>query len=152
MGKLVAIGGGKNGRIKQDGTKDPYETKSIDEEIVRLTGKKNPRFFFLSQAQRKPENEVGYFEIMQRIFGDMFGCDCFWISREDLKHLNSDELRSKVFEADIIYVGGGDTKTMIELWKESGLDVILKESNLSDLTVSCFQPPVYVLTTALMTK
>ena len=44
MGKLVAIGGGKNGRIKSDGTQDPYETKEIDEEIVRLTGKENPKF------------------------------------------------------------------------------------------------------------
>ena len=136
MGKLVAIGGGKNGRIKQDGTKDPYETKSIDEEIVRLTGKENPRFLFLSQAQSKPEYEKGYFETMQRIYGDIFGCDCFWISREDLKYLKSDELRNKVFEADIIYVGCGDTKTMIELWKKSGLDVILKDAFDSGIVIS----------------
>ena len=73
MGKLVAIGGGKNGRIKSDGTKDPYETREIDEEIMRLSGKEHPNFLFLSQAQSKPEYEVGYFETMKRIYGDLYG-------------------------------------------------------------------------------
>lgn len=34
--KIVAIGGGENGRIKGDGTKSPYETKEIDEELLLL--------------------------------------------------------------------------------------------------------------------
>ena len=128
MGKLVAIGGGKNGRIKSDGTQDPYETKEIDEEIVKLSGKQNPKFLFLSQAQSKPEYEIGYFETMKRIYGNKFNCECSWISRADLNVLTKEALKEKVFGSDIIYVGGGDTKTMIELWKESGLDLILKEA------------------------
>lgn len=136
MGKLVAIGGGKNGRIKSDGTVDPYETREIDEEIVKLSGKENPKFLFLSQAQSKPEYEIGYFETMKRVYGEKFNCDCFWISREDLKNLSKEELRNNVLSSDIIYVGGGDTKTMIELWKESGLDVILKEAFENGVVIS----------------
>lgn len=126
MGKLVAIGGGKNGRIKSDGTKDPYETKEIDEEIMRLSGKENPNFLFLSHAQSKPEYEVGYFETMKRIYGDMFGCTCDKVSRADLKELSREEIERKIKWADIIYVGGGDTMTMISLWKEYGIDNMLK--------------------------
>ena len=136
MKKLVAIGGGKNGRIKQDGTKDPYETREIDEEIVKLSGKENPKFLFLSQAQSKPEYEKGYFETMQRIYGDIFGCECSWISRADLKILSNKELRNKVLNVDIIYVGGGDTKTMLELWKEAGLDIILKNAYENGIVIS----------------
>lgn len=136
MGKLVAIGGGKNGRIKQDGTKEPYETEIIDREIVALTGKENPKFLFLSQAQSKPEYEIGYFETMKRIYGDKFGSECSWISRSDLDILTKDELRNAVLRTDIVYVGGGDTKTMIELWKKSGLDEILKEAFESGVVIS----------------
>ena len=42
--KIVAIGGGLNGRIKDDGIYDPYETGPMDLEIIKLTGKKNPNF------------------------------------------------------------------------------------------------------------
>ena len=42
MVKIIAIGGGENGR---PGTK--YETKQIDEEVVRLSGKKHPKVLFI---------------------------------------------------------------------------------------------------------
>lgn len=43
--KIVAIGGGENGRLKSDGTRLPYELEKQDREIIRLTGKENPNFF-----------------------------------------------------------------------------------------------------------
>ena len=46
--KIVAIGGGENGRIKSNGTYSPYETKQIDMEIINITGKKHPNFLFLA--------------------------------------------------------------------------------------------------------
>lgn len=42
--KIVAIGGGENGRITSGGEKLPYELAEIDHEIVRLSGKEKPRF------------------------------------------------------------------------------------------------------------
>lgn len=45
--KIVAIGGGGNGRIKSDGTQSPYETREIDNKIIRLTGKKILTFYLL---------------------------------------------------------------------------------------------------------
>ena len=34
--KIVAIGGGENGRFLEDDTQTLYETKTIDEEIIKL--------------------------------------------------------------------------------------------------------------------
>ena len=45
--KIVAIGGGLNGRKLDDGAFDPYETGPMDQEIIRLTGKDKPNFLFI---------------------------------------------------------------------------------------------------------
>ena len=45
MEKIVAIGGGENGRGEH-----PYETGPFDREIVRLTDKDNPNFLFIGLA------------------------------------------------------------------------------------------------------
>ena len=75
MGKLVAIGGGKNGRIKQDGTKDPYETKSIDEEIVRLTGK---------ESESTYGNDFDYQQAMNEVLLSMNFCEMFGLNRREV--------------------------------------------------------------------
>ena len=38
------------------------------------------------------------------------------------------ELRSLALEQDVIYVGGGNTKSMLAVWKEWGFDKILREA------------------------
>ena len=40
--KIVAIGGGENGRMGSDGIRYPYELANQDKEIIRLTGKEHP--------------------------------------------------------------------------------------------------------------
>ena len=122
--KIVAIGGGDNGRIRKDGTKAPYETRKIDEEIVKLTCKEKPNFLFLGHSQNEESKEETYFEVMKSIYGDIFGCNCKTIKRLDLK-TNMTKVQELVEWADIIYEGGGDTKSMVELWKETGFDNIL---------------------------
>ena len=60
--KIVAIGGGENGRIKADGTKSPYELEIQDREIVRLTGKEKPNFLLISHALPL-EYQENYFDL-----------------------------------------------------------------------------------------
>ena len=48
--KIVAIGGGENGRILEDGSRTLYETQLMDEEIIKLSNKKNPNFLFIDHA------------------------------------------------------------------------------------------------------
>lgn len=132
---IVAIGGGANGRIRDDGTKAPYETGPMDEEIVKLTGKEKPNFLLIAHSQLKPEYEAGYFETMKRIYGDKYGCECRTITRADLKD-NFEVANEYVSWADIIYEGGGDSKEMMALWKETGFDKLLKEA-YENGTVMC---------------
>lgn len=64
--KIVAIGGGLNGRKKDDATYEPYETGQIDKEIIRITGKEKPNFLFMAHAQDTEEGQEKYFETMKK--------------------------------------------------------------------------------------
>lgn len=122
--KMVLIGGGENGRILENGKTTLYETELIDKEIIRLTKKKAPNYLFMDHAMHfSTEIQDSYYKTMKKIYGKKFGCNC--------KHLRSDDLQNKEYVqqlidwADIIYEGGGDTLSMIELWKKTGFDIIL---------------------------
>ena len=121
--KIVAIGGGENGRPLEDGTYAPYNTKSIDEEIVRLTGKKNPNYLFINHAMNLLEIQESYFNTMKKIYGDIFNCNCKHLNTNDLN--NKDLVEELVEWADIIYEGGGDTSYMMDLWRKTGFDKVL---------------------------
>ncbi len=125
--KIVAIGGGKNGRIKTGGISEPYETRNIDKEIVRLTEKENPNFLFLAHAMSTEESEKSYFETMKRIYGDIHHCKCKTITKRDLKE-NKESIKELIEWADIIYESGGDTLSMINLWRETGFDKVLYDA------------------------
>lgn len=76
MKKLVAIGGGENGRFLENGIKTPYETEKIDWEIVRLTKKDKPNFLFICHAMSfSTQVEKGYYEVMKGIYKKL-GCSC----------------------------------------------------------------------------
>lgn len=125
MRKIVAIGGGENGRPKRDGTNHLYELESQDKEIVSLTGKNNPNFLLLAHAQPL-ENQQLYFDVMKKIYGNIFGCNC-----KDLKsnELSDFEYMKEIVEwADIIYEGGGNTLDMIKLWQDTRLDKLLRKA------------------------
>lgn len=125
--KIVAIGGGENGHKRADGTYTPYETEKIDKEIIRLTNKDNPNFLLIAHSQLNPEFEQRYFDTMKRIYADKFGCECRWLTRNELIS-NFDKAVNDVEWADIIYEGGGDTKAMVELWESTGFDKILRQA------------------------
>ena len=124
--KIVAIGGGKNGRIKE-GRQEPYETEIFDKEIIRLTQKKNPHFLFIGHAMTEPMMEAGYYETMKKIYGEMYQCPCRQITRQDLLE-DTKKVKANIAWADIIYEGGGNTKAMVELWKETGFDLLLEKA------------------------
>lgn len=125
---IVAIGGGENGRTNSKGIKFPYETKEIDQEIVRLTNKDYPNFLFLphSQIPFGEESEEKYYLIVKNIF-ESLGCNTRCLKIRELKE-NFNKAIEDVKWADIIYEGGGATIPMIKLWKETGFDRLLKEA------------------------
>ncbi|MEI6580847.1 MAG: Type 1 glutamine amidotransferase-like domain-containing protein [bacterium] len=127
MGKIIALGGGEIGR---PGTK--VETMSIDKEIIKLSGKKNPLLLFIPTASGDSES---YYEVVKKHFGVRLKCrtDVLYL----IKEKNSKEdIRKKILKADIIYVGGGNTLKMMKVWRKLGLDKILEEAYKNNIVLS----------------
>ena len=116
MKKLVCIGGGNVPRY-MNGILMKHETKEIDEEIVRLTNKTNPKFLFISIASYHPEE---YFEGINKVYTSL-GCT---ITHLDINKPYK-EIENEILNTDIIYVGAGDTKLLLDRLKETNLDKLL---------------------------
>ena len=67
MSKIVLIGGGNIGRGNT-----PYETKEIDEEIVKMTTKEHPNLLFVGLASSFSDS---YYDNVKLIYRDL-GCIC----------------------------------------------------------------------------
>jgi dipeptidase E len=119
MGKIIALGGGEIGRPGY-----PIETTAIDEEIIKLSGKNRPGLLFIPTATNDSEN---YIDAIYRHFGKKLGCkiDTLCLVSEKPRYW---EIRKKVLDADIIYVGGGNTLRMMKRWRKTSLDRILMEA------------------------
>lgn len=122
MGKIVAIGGGENGHHNTN-----YETAPFDKEIIRLTGKSKPNFLFIGLANSYPDY---YFEVMDGIYGGMYGCKTDYLKYEEIKDENI--TKRKIKKADIIYVGGGNTYKLMRLFKLYGIDKMLVQAYNED--------------------
>lgn len=124
--KIVAIGGGLNGRRKDDGTFEPYETGPIDKEIIKLTCKEKPNFLFIAHTQETEEAQNKYFITMENVYKGKYGCECKHLKSKDL--LDCTKVSELIDWADIIYEGGGNTLDMIKLWNETGFDKVLRKA------------------------
>jgi dipeptidase E len=125
--KIVAIGGGEIGRPGF-----PIETTKIDKEIIALSGKKYPRVLFVPTASSDSE---GYTEVFNKHYGKRLGCktDVLYLIKEKL---SKKQIEEKVFNSDIIYVGGGNTAKLMKVWKKTGTDKILKEAGKKGIVLS----------------
>lgn len=114
MGKIVAIGG----------ITPPLTLDLIDEEIIRLTNKKNPKILYVPTAGGDDPN---YCEFFKGIYEGKFGCklEILYLVRETPTEY---EIREKVFSSDIIYVEGGSISRLIDYFKKFNMDKILKEA------------------------
>lgn len=122
--KIVAIGGGENGHLRNNGTFTSYETENIDKEIIKLTGKEKPNFLLIAHSQNNVDLEEKYYNTMKKIYGELFGCNCRWLKKSEL-YDNFQKAVDDAVWANIIYEGGGDTDSMMKTWKETGFDKVL---------------------------
>lgn len=115
MKTIVAIGGGELGEL---------ETLPIDREIVRLSGKKSPVVLFIPTASGDSEK---YWEIFQAVYGKRLGCrtEVLFLVKE--KH-SKQQIEEKILSADIVYVGGGNTLSMMKIWRKFGVDRVLRRA------------------------
>lgn len=118
MKKCVLIGGGEVGRGRTT-----YETKEIDDEIVKMTDKENPTFLFIGLASSFSDS---YYDTMKKIYKNL-GCTPVYLKKKNMIH-NPDLVKEKIENADIIYIAGGDTVKLLEDVYEYHLDSLLREA------------------------
>ena len=106
---IVAIGGGGFGRT--------LGSLKIEKYIISLVNNNRPKICFIPTASG--DNDL-YKLNFYRAFSKL---NCI-TSHIDL-FSRTENLEEKVFKQDIIYVGGGNTKSMIAVWKEWDLHKIL---------------------------
>lgn len=127
MKKIIAIGGGEIGKPGF-----PIETASIDKEIIRLADKKNPVLLFIPTASGDAE---GYFDTVQKYFGKKLGCKVEVLYL--LKEKNTPkQIKDKIFSADIVYIGGGNTLKLMKALRKFGVDDVLKQAYKKGIVMS----------------
>ena len=108
-GQIIAIGGGGFGR-------NPNHRK-IEKYILELTGKEKPNVVFFPTASA--ENQAYIIQFYK----------CFTKMSCEPSHVTffqrTPRLDSIINTADVIYVGGGNTKSMLAVWQEWKLDKLL---------------------------
>jgi dipeptidase E len=115
MQKIVAIGGG--GLALR-------ETLAIDREIVRLTERQRPRALFVPTAS---SDSPDYCTAFRLIYGDRLNCECdeLLLLKKPPTHA---ALARSIRQADLIYVGGGNTLKMMRRWRHLGVDRLLQQA------------------------
>lgn len=115
--KIIAIGGGE---IK---TKT---TLAIDEYIVNLAkeraGDRRATGLFLGTASH---DSMPYFNSFRKTYTSVFDIKAD-VALTVYGEMDYEHIKEKFLKADMLYIGGGDTKFMLDKWKESGvLDLVL---------------------------
>lgn len=113
MKQIIAMGGG--------GFSMEPDNLLLDEYILKATSKPKPKVCFVPTASGDAQ---GYIDGFYASFSTL-SCEATHLS---LFRSDTANLRLLVLSQDIIYVGGGNTRNLLLLWKEWKLDEILKEA------------------------
>ncbi len=105
------------------------ENPLLDRYILGLSKKKTPQVCFVPTASGDSDRYI------VRFYSAFVQLPCT-PSHLSLFSPPTADLRSFVLDQDIIYVGGGNSKNLIALWKEWGLDDILREAWESGVILS----------------
>lgn len=114
MKKIVAIGGGEI---------TSRETEKIDKLIIELTGKEHPNILFIPTASNDAQ---GYWNTFKDYFSSLGAIPS--VLKLASNPPGKKEIENEIFSTDAVYVGGGNTQKMLEIWKNNGVDKILKDA------------------------
>ncbi|WP_079507906.1 Type 1 glutamine amidotransferase-like domain-containing protein [Mesobacillus jeotgali] len=113
MRQIIAMGGG--------GFSMEPENPLLDLYILGQSEKRKPKVCFLPTASGDADNYV------ERFYSAFQSNECT-PSHLSLFRPPTRDLEAYIMDKDIIYVGGGSTKNLLVLWKEWGLDRILRNA------------------------
>ena len=117
---IVAIGGGGFGRT--------LGSLHIEKYIISLVSKKRPKVCFIPTASGDSSlYKLNFYRAFSKL--DCLTSHIDFFSRTE----NLDE---KILSQDIIYVGGGNTKSMLAVWKEWNLHNILQNAYEKGIVMS----------------
>ena len=109
---IIAIGGGGFGANPGQGI--------IEEYILKQTKKKKPNICFIPTATGDNEAyKVNYYATFSKLQCNPTHLDFF---------KRTPDLNKLILAQDAIFVGGGNTKSMLAVWKEWRLDILLKKA------------------------
>lgn len=113
MRQIIALGGG--------GFSMEPDNLALDQYILNQSNKENPKICFIPTASGDSE---GYIRRFYESFNTL-PCEPSHLS---LFKPPTKDLEGYILDKDILYVGGGNTKNLLALWKEWGLDNIIKKA------------------------
>src|SRR6056300_720700 len=109
---IIAIGGGGFGRNPGEGFIEQY--------ILDQTNKEIPNICFIPTATGDNEAyKVNYYSTFSKLNCNPVHLDFF---------KRTPDLEKLISEQDAIFVGGGNTKSMLAVWKDWGLDELLHKA------------------------
>ncbi len=111
-GKVVPIGGGGFGDTP---------TPALDAWLIGLSGVSRPRVLFIPTATGDHPDRI------VRFYQRAAEHDCV-PGHLELFRRTVDDLREHVLRHDLILVGGGNTASMLAVWRAHGLDRVLREA------------------------
>ncbi len=118
--QIIAIGGGGFGRNPGEGIIEKY--------ILNQSNTKNPNICFIPTATG--DNEA----YKNNYYATFTKLDCNPVHLDFFKR--TPDLEDLINEQDVIFVGGGNTKSMLAVWKEWSLDLILHEAYKNGVVMS----------------
>jgi len=110
--QIIAIGGGGFYR-------DP-DNLGLERYIIQQTQVENPRVLFVPTASGEPDHYVASFYSAFLKLGCRPSVLTFFKRTPDL--------RSFLLKQDVIYAGGGNTKSMLAVWRDWGVPELLREA------------------------
>ena len=110
--QIIAIGGG--------GFYRDAENLALEKYVIQQTGVESPRVAFVPTASGEPDHYVSSFYAAFLKLGCRPSVLTFF--------KRTPELRSFLLNQDVIYVGGGNTKTLLAVWRDWGVTEILREA------------------------
>lgn len=114
MKQIIAMGGG--------GFSMEPANPSLDQYILNAVGKLSPRVCFFPHATDDAARyNLKFFQAFTQL-----ECRPTTLSLFDTPPMA--DMRGFLLSQDVIYVGGGNTKSMLALWREWGIDAILREA------------------------
>ncbi|WP_163530249.1 peptidase E [Halobacillus ihumii] len=113
MRQIIALGGG--------GFSMEPETPLLDTYILKQANKTIPKICFIPTASGDSDHYI-------KRFYNFFKNQSCEPSHLSLYNPPTRDLETFILEKDIIYVGGGNTKNLLALWKEWKLDNMLRQA------------------------